>query len=168
MCYLAALNEDYFIPMKRLLAVVMAMLVCAFYAHAGDMEVEVALAKDKDSKPTDTFDTNVPKLYAFFKTKGSTKGDKLRAVWIAEDVGDAAPKNTKIDEASLTADQDNFFGAFSLSKPTEGWPEGSYRVDIYNGDKVANSAKFTIKEGAQSEESEESDETSKEKDSSNE
>src|SRR5690242_10295537 len=98
--------------MKRLLAVVVAMLICTLYAHAGDMEVDVVLAKDKDSKPTDTFDPTVPKVYAFFKTKGSTKGDKLRGVWIAQDVGDAAPENTKIDEATLTADQDNFYGAF--------------------------------------------------------
>jgi hypothetical protein len=152
--------------MKRLLAVVVAMLVCSFYVQAGDMEVEVVLAKDKDSKPTDTFEPTVPKVYAFFKTKGSSKGDKLHAVWIAEDVGDAAPENTKIDEATLTADQDNFYGAFSLSKPTKGWPKGAYRVDLYNGDEVAASAKFTIKQGGESEDSEASDKD--DKDSSNE
>jgi hypothetical protein len=151
--------------MKRLLTVVLATLVCAFYAHAGDMKVEVVLAKDKDSEPTDTFEPSVPKLYAFFKTQGSTKGNKLRAVWTAEDVGDAAPANTKIDEAILTADQDNFYGAFSLSKPTKGWPEGAYRVDIYNGDDVAVSAKFTIKKGGKTEDSEQSDKD--DKDSSN-
>jgi hypothetical protein len=68
-------------------------------------------------------------------------------VWIAVDVGDAAPANTKIDESTLTADQDDFYGAFSLTKPTKGWPAGKYRVDIYNGDELATSVKFTIKTG---------------------
>lgn len=63
------------------------------------------------------------------------------------DVGDAAPANTKIDEATLTADQDDFYGAFSLTKPTKGWPVGKYRVDIYNGDELATSVTFTIKAG---------------------
>jgi len=98
---------------------------------------------------------DVPKLYAFFRTHGSEKGDKLRGVWIAEDVGDAAPKQTKIDEATLTADQDDFYGAFSLTKPTKGWPVGKYRVDIYAGDEVAISVKFTIKNGKTEKESEE-------------
>ena len=151
--------------MKPLLTVVLATLVCALYVQAGDMKVEVVLAKDKDSEPTDTFEPNVPKVCAFFKTQGSTKGDKFRAVWIAEDVGDAAPENTEIDEATLTADEDNYYGSFSLSKPTKGWPEGSYRVDIYNGDEVAASAEFTIEKGGKSEDSDDSKES--DKDSSN-
>jgi hypothetical protein len=77
-------------------------------------------------------------------------------VWIAEDIGDAAPENTTIDEATLTADKDNFYGAFSLCKPTKGWPEGKYRVEIYVGDKLATSVNFTIKKGGKTEDSEES------------
>ena len=56
----------------------------------------------------------------------------------------AAPANTKIDEASLTADQDNFFGASTLSKPTKGWPVGKYKVEIYVGDDLATTVSFTI------------------------
>jgi hypothetical protein len=89
----------------------------------------------------------VAKLYAFFRSTGTHKGDSLRGVWIAVDVGDAAPANTKIDESTLTADQDDFYGAFSLTKPTKGWPAGKYQVDIYDGDELATSVKFTIKAG---------------------
>jgi hypothetical protein len=144
--------------MKRLLAVVFAALICVLYAHAGTVKVEAKMAKDKDSKPTDSFSADVPKLYAFFETQGSTKGDKFRGVWIADDVGDAAPANTKIEEASLTADQDNFYGAFALSKPTKGWPEGKYHVDIYAGDDLATSVKFTIGKAGESKEEDSSDE----------
>ena len=122
--------------------------------QAGQAKVEAAIAVDQDTKPTTSFSSNVPKLYAFFRTKGTHDGDKLRGVWIAEDVGDAAPANTKIDEATLTADQDDFFGAFSLTKPTKGWPAGKYRVEIYDGDELATSVKFTIKAGKSKDESE--------------
>jgi hypothetical protein len=82
-----------------------------------------------------------------FKTKGVQDGDKLRGVWIAEDVGDVAPKETKIDEKSIKAEGDTDDGVFSLSKPTNGWPVGKYRLEIYVGDELAKTVKFTIKNG---------------------
>ena len=128
-------------------------LCCVPRVSAADLTVEAVTAKDKDTRPTDRFAADIPKVYAFFRSRGSSKRDKFRAVWIAEDVGDAAPKNTKIDEASLTADEDNFFGAFSLSKPTNGWPAGKYRVDIYKDDQLATAVSFTIEGAAKAPES---------------
>ncbi|MGZ5503756.1 MAG: hypothetical protein ACXWGY_03765 [Chthoniobacterales bacterium] len=130
--------------MKRIFALLIVSLICASQVYAGP-KVEAKMAKDKDSKPTDTFAADVPKVYAFFKSTGTKKGDTLRGVFIADDVGDVAPANTKIDEATLTADKDDFYGSFSLSKPTKGWPVGKYHVDIYVGNDLATSVKFTIK-----------------------
>jgi hypothetical protein len=131
---------------KRILALLVALMVgSSLLVRADDgPKVEAAIAVDENTKPTDTFTADVPKLYAFFRSTGTAKGDVLRGVWIADDVGAAAPANTKIDEASITADQDNYFGAFSLTKPTNGWPPGSYHVDIYLGDDLATTVKFTI------------------------
>ena len=116
----------------------------AVSAGTANPVVESAIAKDSDTPPATQFASDVPKLYAFFKSTGTQKGDTFRAVWIAEDVGAAAPKETKIDEATLAADQDNFAAAFSLSKPTNGWPVGKYRTEIHVGDKLASTAKFSI------------------------
>ncbi|HEY0369189.1 MAG TPA: hypothetical protein VGC85_06305 [Chthoniobacterales bacterium] len=129
--------------MKQLLALALALLIVVPFSQAAPT-VEAIVAKDQESKPTNTFPSDVPKIYAFFRSKGTKKGDSLRAVWIADDVGDAAPKGTKIDETTITADQDDFYGAASLSKPTKGWPIGEYHVDIYYGDQVATTVKFTI------------------------
>jgi len=144
--------------MKRTFALLTAAFICASVAYGGDAKVEAAIAVDQDTKPATTFGADVPKLYAFFKTKGTEKGEKLRGVWIAEDVGDAAPANTKIDEATLTADQDDFYGAFSLSKPNKGWPVGKYRVEIYDGDELATTVEFTIGARKKDSEDESSDE----------
>ncbi len=95
--------------------------------------------------PTKTFMPDTPKLYAMFKTEGVTNGDKIRAVWIADDVGQAAPAGTKIDEKTLTMEGDTDDGVFSLSKPTKGWPPGKYHLEIYvNGD-LATKLNFAIK-----------------------
>lgn len=130
--------------MKRTLALLLITLVCASNALAGDAKIEAVIAVDKDTRPATTFAADVPKLYAFFRSKGTEKGDKLRAVWIAEDVGDAAPAKSRIDEATLTADQADYYGAFSLSKPIKGWPVGQYKVEIYSGDELATTAEFAI------------------------
>ena len=136
-------------------------LFCTAHLRAGDVKVEAAIAVDQDTKPATTFAADVPKHYAFFKTKGTEKGDKLRGVWIAENVGEAARENSKIDEATLSADQDDFFGALSLTKPAKGWPVGKYRVEIYSGDDLATTVKFTIT-GGKSSKIESKDESSEE------
>src|SRR5437763_9139062 len=103
--------------MKRLCLAAVFLFTCVALAAAADDKavVKVTIAKDQESKPTDTLSADVAKVYAFFKTTGTRAGDKLRGVFIADDVGDVAPKGTKIDEATLTADKDDFYGAFSLS-----------------------------------------------------
>ncbi len=108
------------------------------------VKVEGAVAVDSETKPASTFAADVPKLLAFFRTNGPKKGDKLRGSWIAEDVGEVAPANTKIDETTVSADKQNFYGAFSLSKPTNGWPVGKYRVEIYSNEELATTVKFEI------------------------
>ena len=113
-------------------------------AQASAVKIEGAIAVDSETKPATSFAADVPKLQAFFRSNGTKKGDKLRGLWIAEDVGAAAPANTKIDEATISADKADFFGAFSLSKPTKGWPVGKYRVEIYSGEELATTVKFAI------------------------
>ena len=108
--------------------------------------LRAALAVDKDTKPTDTFTADVAKIHAFFIGEALKPGDKVRGVWIADDVGEAAPKGTKIDEATITAATATDQSAFSLSKPTAGWPVGKYHVEILVNDKLAESVPFTIKD----------------------
>jgi hypothetical protein len=108
--------------------------------------LRAALAVDKDTKPTDTFFADVPMIYAFFIGETLKAGDKVRGVWIADDVGTAAPKGTKIDEATATAKTPTDQSAFTLSKPTAGWPIGKYHVDFFVNDNLVETVPFTIKD----------------------
>lgn len=131
--------------MKKFLAFLALSMMFCVSAFAGDAKVRVAIAVDGDTKPATVFAPNTPELFAFILTEGTEKGDKARGVWIAEDTNGVAPANYKVDEATLTGDKDDFGGAFSLSKPNNGWPVGNYRVDVYIGDGLAGSTKFQIK-----------------------
>jgi hypothetical protein len=129
---------------KTILAGALITLVWAANAFSADAKFETIVAKDEDSKPTASFSADVPQIMVFFHSSGTKEGDKIKGVWIAEDVGDAAPANTKIDESIITADKDDAHGGFKLYKPTKGWPVGKYKIDIYDGDKLATTVKFTI------------------------
>jgi hypothetical protein len=113
-------------------------------AHAEAPVVQAAIAVDGQTPPATVFASVTPKLFAYFRTTGTQDGDELRGVWIAVDTGGAAPPEFKIDDSTLTADKDDFFGAFSLTKPNNGWPVGKYRVDMFLNGKLATSAQFSV------------------------
>src|ERR1700736_4884908 len=130
--------------MKLTFALFTLSLICITVARAGDVSVKVTMTTGPRDDPATTFASNAPKLYAIFKTKGVTAGDEIRGVLIAEDVGDVAPANTKVLEKALTLEEDTDDGDFNFSKPTEGWPAGKYRMEIYVNDELATKLKFTI------------------------
>lgn len=133
--------------MQQTFALLIGMMICASVARGGDVKITAVTATGPKEKPTTIFTADTAEVFAPFKIKGAKKGDTVRAVWIAEDVGDAAPPNTKIFEKSGTLDEDMVGGNFSLERPATGWHAGKYHVDIYANDKLATTVKFTI-EGA--------------------
>src|ERR1700676_2285180 len=79
--------------------------------------VHAFLAKDKENKPATTFSADVPTIHLIWKGERLEAGDQIRAVWIAEDVGDAAPKETIIGERSVTVYKSDEDGFIALSRP---------------------------------------------------
>jgi hypothetical protein len=136
--------------MKRIFALLIGVMSYAAFAHAGEVTVEATMTTGPDGRETTTYTADAPKVFASFKTKGASDGDKIRGVWIADDVGDAAPKGTKIDEKTLNAEGDTEDGVFSLPKPINGWPVGKYHLEIYVNDELATKVNFTIKAAATS------------------
>src|SRR5436853_4178220 len=114
----------------------------------GRKSLHVFLAVDKDHKPATTFSSDVPRICAFWKGEALELGDKIQSVWIAEDVGDASPKESRILKGDARVYKPDEDGSFSLSRPGgKIWPLGKYRVEIYINGGLANFAKFTITKG---------------------
>ena len=105
---------------------------------------KIVLSNDiASTSSTTTFPKDTEKLFVTFDLKDVPIGDKVKGAWVCEE-SKMAPPNYEIDSATLVIGPGINKGNFSLSKPTKGWPEGSYRVDLYWNDKVAESVKFTI------------------------
>jgi hypothetical protein len=136
--------------MRREFALLIAGLISIAAARGGEVKVEAVLMTAPEGREITAYTADAPKLYVIFKTKGATNGDKIRGVWIADDVGEAAPAGTKIDEKTLNMEGDTDDGVFSLSKPTKGWPLGTYHIEIYVNDDLATKVKFAIKGAAKS------------------
>ncbi|HET9801154.1 MAG TPA: hypothetical protein VFP82_05665, partial [Chthoniobacterales bacterium] len=64
-------------------------------ACAQDVSVTVRMSDELAGEEVSAFPPDTDKIYALFKTIGAKHADKIRAVLIAEDVGVAAPANTK-------------------------------------------------------------------------
>lgn len=81
------------------------------------------------------FPTSVPEIEYFYQLPPDV-GGAVTAYWIAEDVGEVAPPNYVIDSATVTVEQGGE-GAFQLSRPTNSWPRGKYRLELaLNGEPV--------------------------------
>jgi hypothetical protein len=101
--------------------------------------------------PTDRFKADISVVHVTYRTKDVPKNGKVYSIqWIAEDVGKAAKPNTVIAtlEKKVVDVPDfgmkSYFVNSQLSKPTNGWPLGQYRVEIKLGDKLATTARFVI------------------------
>lgn len=128
-------------------------MICLSVARGADVNIIAATSTGTDAPAATTFAPDTPAVFALLQMEGVKRGDKLRAVWIADDVGKVAPANTKIAEKTMTMEGDPNEGSFSCTKPAKNWPPGKYHVDIYANDKLATTATFTV-EGAKKTEEE--------------
>lgn len=100
---------------------------------------------------TEQFPLDAPVVHVSYKTATIPKnGDVFKMLWIAEDVGKAAKPNTVIATLEKKVADLPDFGVKNyvvhtqLSKPTAGWPEGKYRVEIKLGDTLVSTARFQM------------------------
>jgi hypothetical protein len=134
-------------------AAIIFVLECAgaFEAGAqstGKKSLNAFLAMGKESKRTTSFSSDVSSIYVFWKGQDLEAGAKIHSIWIAEDIGDAAPKDSKILEGEAKVYKADENGSFSLTRPGgRVWPLGKYRVELYINTDLSQVLKFTITPG---------------------
>jgi hypothetical protein len=99
--------------------------------------------KDEVVNPSTEFPSDTEKIVCAWKAEGFQASSSIRGVWIAGDVGKAAPANFKIDEVTLDVPFANQ-GSLTFSKPDKGFPPGKYRVEIYIGTALSSTTPFTV------------------------
>src|ERR1700730_900790 len=117
------------------LAVIVFVFACAgSFKAVGQSEnkkvVNAFLAAQNGTKATTTFSADVTGIFIYWKSEHLQAGDEIHVVWVAQDVGAASPRDTKINEASCTVHKPDEQGSFSLSRPAgQNWPVGKYRAE---------------------------------------
>jgi hypothetical protein len=131
-----------------LLAVSVVLVACSASFTTANISKAV-LAKDASDNfdpidPTSTFPADQPVIHLVVTLKNAPPDTKVKAVWTAVDVGDAAPANTEVDESEFTMDGSGNLG-FTLSIPSSGvWPVGKYKVDIYLDAKLDKTLEYAV------------------------
>jgi hypothetical protein len=113
-------------------------------SDATPKQLEVSLAKDRFGKPVTTFSSNTPEIYVRWQGQRLRQGAGVKAVWIAENIGEDFPQNYKVDEASVVAENPTAHGSFTLVRPEDGWAPGDYRVEFYVDDALVDALKMKI------------------------
>jgi hypothetical protein len=129
--------------LKKSIALFGLVAAAAAYAaspHYSDMK----LSDEEDGSPMEAFAPDTDKIFLHAGLIDTPAGTKLTSTWIAEDTNGVAPANYKIDSVDLTVAPPINVATFSLSKPTSGWPVGSYRVDLFIDGKAAGTMHFKV------------------------
>jgi hypothetical protein len=106
--------------------------------------ISVTMAKERFGKPTKAFSSETPRIYARWQGHRLRENAKVRAVWIAENIGEDFPPDYKVDEASAVAETPTAHGVFTLARPEDGWAPGDYRVEFYVDDVFVEAVKLKI------------------------
>ena len=93
-------------------------------------------------KATTPFPASATKLVFEWKLGPGASGEPIEIRWIAADTGGVAPKDHII--SSSKSELGKTEGAFTLSKPTAGFPPGKYHVELWQGGKMIYTEDFSI------------------------
>src|SRR5437870_2565786 len=113
-------------------------------SDGGPKQISVSLSKERFGKAATTFSSDTPQIYARWKGHRLRNGAKVRVDWIAENIGEDAPKDYGADEASTIAEGPTSSGGFVLSRPDDGWVPGDYRAEFYVDDVLVDTVKLKI------------------------
>jgi len=113
-------------------------------SEAASKRLSVTFANDQFGKPSRTFSSDTPQIYVRWQGQRLRKGGKVKAVWIAENIGEDFPQDYKVDEVSAVAESPIAHGAFTLARPEDGWAPGDYRVEFYVDDVLVDAVKLKI------------------------
>ncbi len=104
---------------------------------------DIVLSDSKGGAAKSSFNPQTAKIFMHAKLVDVSGGSTVKGDWIAVKTL-VAPPNYKIDSKELKVGALMNQVDFSLSKPTAGWPEGDYRIDLFIDSKPAGNVKFVV------------------------
>lgn len=105
---------------------------------------EASISTSTAGAATDVISTDALQIVARWRVHRELGTAKVRAVWIAEDTGGIVSADYRIDEATAVATPPESVGTFTLSRPSDGWAVGKYRVEFYLQNALVSTQRITI------------------------
>ncbi|MCB0117785.1 MAG: hypothetical protein H6634_04735 [Anaerolineales bacterium] len=123
--------------------VIAAQLACAV---GGEPSLSnMRSARDSDgNQPSTTFGA-FDTVYVVGNLANGAAGNQVVSRWYAVNVPGYDP-NYFIDEAQVNVENDNFNGTiyFYFEPPSDGWPSGTYKAEIYFNGTLNSTVNFSI------------------------
>jgi len=92
---------------------------------------------------TEQFVADTAVIHGVARVEGAQANSVLKGVWISIDA--ISVPNYEIDSAEVRMERNGpASGHFSLSRPTNGWPAGNYRLDVYADGRLLGSKGFSV------------------------
>jgi hypothetical protein len=129
---------------------VLVLAIAALAALTLDMPAQAAgfdnivVSATKGGEPQSELPADTPVIYLSADLVDIPATSTITFSWISIDSHGVAPANYTIDKVDLHVGE-NTEADSQLSKPTAGWPVGTYRVDLSIDGTVADSAPFSIR-----------------------
>lgn len=135
------MSRSVTIKISIFLLVIFVLTGCEFSASTANIG-NATLAKDNGgTEATTIFDPN-DTFYAVIDLANAPDDTKIKAVWTAVNVGDAAEPNYLLTETELTSGSGNV--VFEASNSNGVWPAGTYKVDLYLNDELDRTLDFRV------------------------
>ncbi|UCI17910.1 hypothetical protein FJ970_22795 [Mesorhizobium sp. B2-1-8] len=129
--------------MKSVLVAIAALAALSLPAQAAGFD-NIVLSATKDGETSQSnFPADTPVIYVSADLVDIAPTSKITFSWVSVDSHGAAPENYTIDKVDLDVGANNEADS-QLTKPTAGWPAGTYRVDLAIDGTVADSVPFSI------------------------
>jgi hypothetical protein len=94
---------------------------------------------------TDTYATDQAVFHAVVSVANAPSDTRVKAVWTAIDVGEAAPPDSVVDQTEISVEGSRNID-FALASDSGQWPPGTYKVDVYLNDELDRTLSFSVAE----------------------
>ncbi len=127
------------------MALVLSSLACAALGGGEPALSNTRTAFDSDGINTSTVFGAFDTVYVVNDLSNGVQGNLVTSDWYAEDVPGVDP-NFFIDTVEYTVVDETFDGTvhFFFEAPDDGWPPGTYRVEVFFNGTPTATVRFTI------------------------
>jgi hypothetical protein len=116
--------------------------IAKLIAKANPLQTHKLVAKTAAGEASQPFPKSTSAIFFEWKRSPQNAAEPLEIRWIAADTGGVAPKNHLI--SSSKSEPGKAEGAFILSRPTQGFPPGKYRLELWQDGKLIYAEDFSI------------------------